>query len=113
VAALQGPLVGSAGFGRLACGDPAATFGDAAGGQFPLQAAPKAASDAVAPRFASVARGWAWRGGGAIGTFSANSGVLNLVLGGGSASGVWAAHFNHKSMRRQQTPWPNFRQDNQ
>ena len=44
-------------FGRLACGDQAATFGDAAGGESPLQAAPNAASDAVAPRFASLARG--------------------------------------------------------
>jgi hypothetical protein len=44
-------------FGRLACGDQAATFGDGADGEFPLQAAPKAASDAVAPRLASLARG--------------------------------------------------------
>ena len=43
--------------GRLACGDQAATFGDAAGGEFPLRAAPKAASDAVTRRFASLARG--------------------------------------------------------
>jgi hypothetical protein len=43
-------------FGGLAYGDRAATFGDTAGGEFPLQAAPKAASDAVAPRFASLAR---------------------------------------------------------
>ena len=57
----RGAYEGPAGLGRLACGDPAATFGDGAGGQFPLQAAPNAASDTVAPRFASVARGWAWR----------------------------------------------------
>jgi hypothetical protein len=30
-------------FGRVARGDQAATFGDTAGGEFPLQAAPKAA----------------------------------------------------------------------
>lgn len=44
---------GAARFGLFACGDQAASFGDEAGGQFPRQAAPKAAQDAVALQFAS------------------------------------------------------------